>query len=72
MIGTATTFTPTQMHLLRMFALSKTESELNEMRDVLYQHYSQRLNDTLDRLWDNGTLSQERLDEIDKMDLHQL
>lgn len=72
MLRTTTVFTPTQVHLLKMFELSKTEDELDEMKGVLYRYYSQKLNDTLDNLWDNGILSQKRLDEIGQMDLHQL
>lgn len=72
MIGTATVFNPTQIHLLKMFELSKSKSELDEMKDVLYQHYSKRLQGELDELWSEGILSQERLDEIGQMDLHQL
>lgn len=72
MIGTATTFTPTQIHLLKMFELSKTKRELDEMKDVLYHYYSAKLQNELDKQWDEGTLSQQRLDEIAQMDLHQL
>lgn len=72
MKGTATIFNPTQIHLLKMFNLSKTEQDLDEMKEVLYQYYSKKLNDTLDDLWEQGTLSQERLDEIARMDLHKL
>lgn len=72
MIGTVTRFNPTQIHLLRMFELTKTKNELDEMKDVLYQHYSKKLHNTLDDMWDEGSLSQERLDEIAQLDLHKL
>ena len=67
-----TVFNPLQVHLLQMFALDKTERGLKELKDVLYQHYSQQMNHRLNLLWDNGSLNQQRLDEIDKMDLHHL
>ena len=35
----ATTFNTTQLHLLQMFALMKTEDELKEMQSVLSDYY---------------------------------
>lgn len=68
----ATVFNPLQIHLLQMFALDKRQSSLEELKDVLYRHYSKRMEDRLDELWETGTLDQKRLDEINDMDLHQL
>ena len=68
----ATIFNPLQIHLLQMFALDKSQSGLNELKDVLYRHYSARMEERLDALWESGKLDQQRLDEINQMDLHQL
>lgn len=68
----ATVFNPLQIHLLQMFTLDKRQSSLEELKDVLYRHYSKRMEDRLDELWETGTLDQKRLDEINDMDLHQL
>ena len=62
----------TQIHLLKMFELDSSEDSLNELKEVLYRYYSKRMDDCLDELWDSGQLNQERLDEINGMDLHQL
>lgn len=67
-----TRFNQTQIHLLRMFELESTEASLKELKDVLYRHYSKRMEECLDNLWDSGKLDQQRLDEINEMDLHQL
>ncbi len=67
-----TTFNPIQIHLLQMFAYDNSPQSLEELKDVLYKHYSQRMNTKLNELWDEGILNQKRLDEINKMDLHQL
>ena len=32
----------------------------------------EKMDEHLDKLWDEGILDQKRLDEINKMDLHQL
>lgn len=55
-----------------MFALDKSQKGLNELKDVLYRHYSARMEERLDALWQSGKLDQQRLDEINQMDLHQL
>ena len=61
-----------QVHLLRMFSIDKDEKGLIELKDVLYNYYSKKMTNRLNELWDNGTLDQMRLDEINQMDLHKL
>ena len=67
-----TRFNQTQIHLLRMFELESSEASLKELKDVLYRYYSKRMEECLDNLWHSGKLDQQRLDEINEMDLHQL
>ena len=67
----ATVFNPLQIHLPQMFALDKRRQGLDELKNVLYQHYAARMETRLDELWQSGQLNQERLDEINRMDLHQ-
>ena len=67
-----TVFNPMQIHLLQMFNIDKSQSGLDELKDVLYRHYSARMESRLDALWQSGELNQKRLDEINRMDLHQL
>lgn len=54
-------------NLLQMFALDKRQSGLEELKDVLYRHYSKRMEERLDALWESGALDQKRLDEINGM-----
>ena len=65
-------FNPMQIHLLQMFSIDKAERGLIELKDVLYNYYSAKMQNRLDELWDNGALDQTRLDEINQMDLHQV
>ena len=65
-------FNPMQIQLLRMFSVDKAEQGLIELKEVLYSYYSKKMKGRLNELWDNGTLDQARLDEINQMDLHQL
>ena len=65
-------FNPMQIQLLKMFSVDRAEQGLIELKDVLYNYYSKKMKNRLDELWDNGSLDQARLDEINQMDLHQL
>ncbi len=42
------------------------------MKKLAYNDFAQKMDEHLDKLWDEGILDQKRLDEINKMDLHQL
>lgn len=68
----ATVFNPVQRHLLKMFEIDKSQSGLDELKNLLYRYSSEKMNSALDSLWESGDLNQERLDEINKMDLHAL
>lgn len=68
----ATVFTPSQVHLLKMFALDKTQKGLEELKSVLFQYYSNRMDNKLKEMWESGELDQKKLDEINTMDLHKL
>ncbi len=54
---------PTQMHLLKMFSVMKTDKELEELREVLLDFYQKKLQKEADRLWDEGKLGNFLLDE---------
>jgi hypothetical protein len=66
----ATVFNPIQLQLLRMFERNKSEEDLRELQTVIGDYYAKKLNDHLNKLWDEGILDQRRLDEINEMDLH--
>ena len=61
---------PTQIHLLKMFAFNGSEEYAREVQEVLTRHFQDRLDAEADRLWDEGILDQQKLDEIRQMDLH--
>ena len=60
-----------QLHLLQMFAFNKSQEGYEELKRMLYDFYSQKMESLLEEAWQKGDISQQRLDEIDKMDLHQ-
>ena len=64
-----TVFNPVQQHLLKMFAYDGSEERLLEVKKVLTQYFSQKLEKRLDDLWDAGIWDQNRLDELRTMHL---
>lgn len=66
----ATVFNPIQIQLLRMFERNNSEEELLELQTVISDYYAKKMNDHLNKLWEEGILDQKRLDEINQMDLH--
>lgn len=68
----ATTLNMVQVHLLQMFQIDRSQKGLDELKDLLYSYYSKKMDESLDELWDSGVLSQEKLDEINQLDLHKL
>ena len=64
-----TVFNPIQRYLLEMFSYDKSQEGLEELKEVLFQYYSKRMNTKLDELWDKGILDQKKLDEIAEMEL---
>lgn len=66
----ATQMTPTQIHLLKLFSFDKSESRALEIKEVLMRYFQDRLDAEADRLWDEGILNQDRLDQFRNKDLH--
>lgn len=68
----ANVLTPTQQHLLKLFSFDDSEEYAREIQTVLTRYFQEKLDKEADRLWDEGVLNQEKLDEIRREDLHQL
>ena len=66
----AAALTPTQVHLLKLFSFNNSEEYAREIQMVLTNHFQKKLDEEADRLWDEGILNQEKLDEIRQTDLH--
>ena len=58
------TMNKSQMMILESFAGAQDEQELEALMDVLRNFYATRLSAEMQRLWDNGTLDQEALDNL--------
>ena len=55
---------PSQMMILESFAGAQDEQELNDLMDVLRNFYAQRLEREMQRLWDDGTLDEKKLEHL--------
>lgn len=50
--------------ILESFASAKSQEEMDELMDMLRNFYAMKLDKELERLWDEGILNQEKLDEL--------
>lgn len=66
-----TVLNASQLHLLQMFAFNKSQEGYEELKNILYEFYSKKMELLLEEAWQKGDISQQRLDEINEMDLHQ-
>jgi hypothetical protein len=46
-----------QLHFLRSLSFIKTEEELNELQKIVRDFYLKKMDEEVDRLWDEGKLS---------------
>lgn len=53
-----------QVCLLETFAAAHSQEELDELTRVIRDYYDRKLEDELERLWDDGTLNQSKLNEL--------
>jgi len=58
------TMNASQMMILESFAGAQDEQELNALMDVLRNFYATRLEAEMQRLWDDGTLDQNALNQL--------
>ena len=58
------TMNESQMMILESFAGAQDKQELDALMDVLRNFYATRLEAEMQRLWDNGTLDQQKLDQL--------
>ncbi len=65
-----TVFTPAQQVLLRMFEIDNSEETAKEIKKVLADHYQQKLDKEMNKLWASGAINQEKLNELRGKDIH--
>ena len=55
---------PAQMMVINSFATVTSHQEETELRELLLDFYNRKLQKEMERLWDEGVLNQEKLDEM--------
>ena len=58
-----------QIMILESFASAKSQEEVDELMDMLRNLYAKKLDRELERLWDEGILDQNKLDELKEQHL---
>ena len=64
MITAQRTFNPIQLHLLEMFSHCDTDGMMDELKDVLSDFYSRKVQAEADSMWDDGSLNGEAIERI--------
>ncbi|MDE5874666.1 MAG: hypothetical protein K2M10_04075 [Muribaculaceae bacterium] len=68
----ATTFTPTQRELLKLFSYDNSEEFAVELKNVINNYLQSVIDKESERLWDEGILDEKRLSELRTEDLHSM
>ncbi len=56
-------FTPFQVQMLEMTSRVRSESEMDDIRRMLANYFAQRAEDEIDKLWDEGVLNDEVMEQ---------
>ena len=56
-------FNPAQREVLNVMSCMQTDEDLQALKAVLVQFLNDRLQRELDRLWDNGTIDEVKMNE---------
>ena len=62
-------FTPAQYELVNMMSCLHKESDIVELKSVLVQFLNARIQKELEGLYEDGTLSDERMEDLSKQHL---
>lgn len=52
-----------QMDFLRLLAHFTKEEEVKELNDLVCEYYARKVDEGMDRLWDEGKWTEERIEE---------
>ena len=53
-----------QLELLNALNSITSEAELNEFKNLLAHYFAQKAQKAIDKMWDEGTFDQKKLDEL--------
>lgn len=56
------TFNQAQQELINMMSCLRTEQDVKDLKNVLVKFLNERMQRGIDELWDNGTLTAEKME----------
>lgn len=59
-----------QMSVLRLLGNMKTVAEVEELHKLISDYYARKIDEGMDRLWESGEWSQQRVDMVLNDDIH--
>ena len=59
-----------QLDILQLLGHIKTVEQAEELRKVICDYYARKIDEEMDKLWDEGKWSQEKIDALLTEDLH--
>ena len=59
-----TTFTPAQCEVINLMSCITSSEDIQSLKDVLVKFLNSRLQNELNRLWDNGSLTDEKMETL--------
>jgi len=60
----STILNPIQLHLLRIFSFNGDEENLNELKEVLFNYYFQKVNEVGKQIWKEKNMSNEMMHKL--------
>ena len=60
----ATVLNEAQMSILRLLGSMNTVEEVDELRQVICDYYARRVDEEVDKLWENGTLNEAKVESF--------
>lgn len=59
---TVSSLNPAQIEVLNMMSFVNTESSWEHLKEALAKYFAQQLEDEIDSLWEDGTLTEKKIE----------
>ena len=55
---------PAQVNILDMMSFIKTQKAIDELNEILSNYFSNRLDEEIDKLWEDGSLNENKVESF--------
>jgi uncharacterized protein YeeX (DUF496 family) len=59
-----TVFNNAQLEILNLMAYAKSDETLSDLKQAISDFFAQKVEEEIDRMWQNGELSEERIESF--------